>query len=451
MAFDLRTNNLVGPSLIDQPAGVLAGSYNYIEEYTYAEKYQPELIPQLHMRNGRGKITGFVKMTGSESNYTADTIQHMEEGRLMGILKNVAVTANTFTSPTVHNLRPKDTVKISDGVKEFQATVQTITSPTVFVATNDGTGAFSFVGNVDIIADFSNKHLKGSGQYEKGKRWNPTPYTNYTHILKDTYEISKSDMVTQSWVMTSDGPKWYNHEMSRTGDKFDNLEELTQIFHERATDASASVTAGSPKGLKGVVQQIEERGNIGNEYITTLLNLSNIARRAKQQGTCRAFTVWSDHTQMRYFREMMSGLNASYVNGANYGVFQNSMDMALKLDFSSVLVDGVTFHFTPWAVLEDPSLLGSAKFLNTSIACLIVPAGETYSMEEGNTVAKPYMTFRYRSEGAINRRKEISIYGLNQPHPQRLDVMTADYLTEMTNQVIGANNFFAIRRGVFYV
>jgi hypothetical protein len=68
-----------------------------------------------------------------------------------------------------------------------------------------------------------------------------------------------------------------------------------------------------------------------------------MALRIKQQGSCRELTLWCDHTQMARFRVLCASVNASFINGANYGMFNNSMD-ALKLDF--YFVDGVTFHFT---------------------------------------------------------------------------------------------------------
>lgn len=451
MSFDLKANNLTGVAVIDQPGGVNATNENFILLYDYAMQYQPELIPQLHMRNGKGSILGFCTLTGSESTYKADVIQHMEEGRLHNVLKNVAVSGNVFTSPTPHNLRINDTILVSDGVIERQATVTAIGSTTQFTALNDEGTTYGFAANVTVIADFTNKWGKGTRQFSNGRKWNPTPVYNYTHIMKETYEVSKSNMVTHEWVQTPNGPRWFNHEMERTSTLFDNKHELTQIFHRRAATGSSSVAAGTPQGMLGVLQQIENRGNIANEYIETLGDLSDIAFRAKKQGTCRAFTVWSDHQQMRLFREMMAGVNAGYVNGSNYGLFNNDKEMALKLDFSSVLIDGVTFHFTPWTVLDDPTLLGAGNFNTTSIGCLIVPAGQTYAMEEGNTVTKPYLTIRHRSEGQINRKKDVTIYGLGTPHPERKDVMTADYLCEVTNQVIGANNFFAVRRGVYYV
>jgi hypothetical protein len=50
----------------------------------------------------------------------------------------------------------------------------------------------------------------------------------------------------------------------------------------------------------------------------------------------------------------------------------------------------------------------------------------------------------------MNRNKEVNIYGLNTPHPERKDKMTADFLAEITNQVVGANAWFVVRKGVFY-
>jgi hypothetical protein len=76
-------------------------------------QYQPELVAQLP--NGLGKITEFFKYN-KEDSYAADSVEHMEIGRLHNILKNVAVLGSTFTSPA-HNLRVKDVVMISDGVK----------------------------------------------------------------------------------------------------------------------------------------------------------------------------------------------------------------------------------------------------------------------------------------------------------------------------------------------
>lgn len=443
MAFDLLENNLSGLAVIDQPAGVNATQETFTDLYSYAEKYQPELIPQLHMANGLGKITGFLRVVGNESTYASDKIQHSEQGRLHNVLKDVARTTNTFTSPTNHNLRVNDQVKISDGTVEAQATVTSITSDTVFVASNDDGTAFSFTGNVDIIADFTNSHEKGSENFKTARRWNPTIYNNFTHIVKEVYEVAGSDMVHKTWIETPEGPRWFNFEIERTSTLFDNKVEIANIFHERKA-------AGNARGMNGVIPQIETRGNISNEYITDIEELSDIARRIKQQGgACREYTVWADHTQMAHFRKMLAGVNAHYAQGAYYGQFANSADMSLKLGFKSVYIDGVTFHFTPWAILEDPTLMGNAKFLATSIAFLMVPSGNTSVMEDGNTVSRPYLSCRFRGDANYNRKREIKLFGPGGT-AQSKDAQTTEFLSECTNQVIGANSYFVGRRAVFY-
>lgn len=441
MAFELLDTNLSGFALIDQPGGVNATAANFIDPYDYAQQYQPELIPQLHLANGLGRILGFIRLTGAESMYASDQIQHAEQGRLHNILKEVTVAGTTFTSPTNHNLRVNDTIKITDGTVEAQGTVTAITSATVFEATNDTGVAFNFDGPVDIIADFTNSWGKGTENFTVTRRWDPTIYNNYSHIVKEFYDVSGSDMEHTSWVMTPYGPRWFNLEMMRTSDLFDNKLELTHIFHERKA-------AGTARGMNGVIPQIETRGNVANEYITDIEDLSDIAFRAKQQGTCREFTCWSDHTQMAHFRRMLASVNSGLVNGESakyYGAFNNSADMALKLGFVSVHIDGVDFHFTPWALMDDPTLLGNALFRNTNVGCLIVPTGGTYANEEGNTVTKPYLTVRYR--GAA-RKKEVKIFGPNGTQQVR-DAQSVHFLSETTNQVIGANNFFVVRRGSF--
>lgn len=443
MAFDLLVNNNSGLAVIDQPGGTLATEANFIDLYTYAQQYMPELIPQLHMANGLGKITALLKLVGAESTFASDQIQHAEEGRLHNVLKNVTIATNTFTSPINHNLRVGDGIKISDGTVEAQATVQSITSDTVFVATNDADEAFAFSDTLTVLADFTNSFAKGTENFTTGKNWNPTVYKNYSHIIKEVYEVNGSDMVHNTWIDTPDGPRWFNHEMMRTSALFDNKVELTNILHERKA-------SGNARGMNGVVPQVEGRGNISNEYITDIEELSEIARRIKQQGgSCREYTVWHDHTQGAHFRKMLAGVNAHYAEGGNYGQFNNSKDMALMLGFKSVYIDGITFHFTPWALLEDPTLVGAEKFLTTSIAFLMVPCGNASVMEDGNTVSKPYLSVRYRGDANYNRKREVKIFGPNGT-AQSKDAQTTEFLSECTNQLIGANNYFVGRRGVFY-
>ncbi len=442
MAFELSINNLSGVAVIDQPGGVLATNGNFTTLYDYATQYSPELVKKLHWANGKGKITQFLKATSETDSYASDYIEHAEEGRLHNLLKNVTWTGSTFTAPAAHNLRVGDRIKISNASTQGQATVASITSATVFVVTNDTEDAFP-TSPVTILADFSSSFLQGSDPFENGKTWNPVFYKNFTQIIKETYSVAESKLAQRIWLETENGPVWANLEIERTNVLFDNKIELTQIFHTRATAGSATALAGKEPGMKGILQTIQERGNMGTEYIQTIDDLSDIALRIKEQGGCREVTVWSDHKQMAYFRTMMAGVNAGYFQGSHYGIFQNSKEMALSLDFTGVDVDGVQFYFTPWALLNDPTLYGAADFRQTGLACMIVPCGEMNVTENGMTATRPYLSVRSRKYDNVDRSKQIKIFGIDGT-PQKADKKDVNFLAEQTNQIAGANQFFAI-------
>ncbi len=438
MAFELLTTNQLGDAVIDQPGGVLAGEANFIDPYDYATQYAPSLVRDLHLANGKGRFNYFLKLVGQESSYASDQIKHAEQGRLHNFLKDVSVSTNTFTVSGGHNLRAGEIILISDGSNQKQAKVTSITSATVFVAEPSDGVAFAFTGNVSIWADFSNSFAKGTENFSEGKNWNPTFFTNYTHILKDIYNVAASDMIHDIWVNTPDGPRWFNFEMAKTNDLFENKIEYTQLFHERAA-------SGDAPGVQGIIPNIENYGNVANELITDIEELSDIALRMKQQGGgCKEFTVWARHSQMAALRRMLSGVNAHYADGAYYGVFQNSKGMAISLDFKSVYIEGITFHFSPWDLLDEPTTAGGTNFINTSIAYFIVPTGSTSVTEDGKTVSRPYISYRYRRDGNYSRKREVKIFGPKGTTQSR-DAHTVEFLSEFTNQMAGTNNFLVGR------
>jgi len=448
--MDLQTNNLTGLAVITTPDSSLrATPENFINLYDYAQQFQPELIPELMYANGKGSILGFIRATtmGNEGTFEADTIQHAEMGRLENTFA-ASATGNVFTATTPHQLEVKDVIRISDGTTEYQAIVSLVTSGTVFTALSDKT-AFTFAGDDVQVIRTSNRYKKGDDAKANGKKWDPTIYMNHTHIIKDTYIISDSDLVTKTWIQTPNGPRWYNTEMERFYTQFDNLAELTAVLHERALDNAPSTAAGFAQGMKGVVQQIEQRGNISNEYIETVADLGDLALRAKNQGNCREFTVYCDHTQIEKFQTLAGGVNAGFVNGSHFGAFNNSKEMALNLDFVSIFYAGVQFHFCSWALLDEPTLLAANNFDATSLAYLMVPTGNMNVMEQGNVVARPYLTMRYRTNNITNRNRQAKFWGVLGQQVKE-DTSGVDLLSEMTNQVVGANNFFVGRKAVFY-
>lgn len=451
MAFDLKDQNLTGVAVIAQPGGVTRTAENFITVYDYLTQYQPHLIPELHYANGKGNITGMCALLGMEGTYASDVVKHSEMNRLHNRLNNVAVSTNTFTSPTPHNLQVNMVILISDGVKQVQAVVDSVTNSTVFVALNKKTGAFDFAGNVDISVDFSNSWDKGTETFVSGNTWNPTFFQNYTQIIKWRYDVAESDMAHDIWLDTPNGPRWCNTEVERTNTLFDNIVELTYIFHERSEDASAAAQAGYAPGMKGAVQQVEERGNIANNYIETVEDLQEIALRIVEQGVDVAeYAIFCDLEQMNKFNTLASLVSPAAVNAGSYGAFNNSKEMALKLDFTSIMVSGITFYFKHYKLLNDPTIMATGKFETTSLAWLGVPMGKkAVKNEDGTVTKKAYWNLLSRVQGNVNRKRKVQIFGEGGT-PQIADKMSILYTAERTNQLVGANAWFVGRKGDYY-
>ncbi|WP_430611492.1 hypothetical protein [Flavobacterium sp. JP2137] len=443
MAFQLNENNLSGIAVITDTHSLPRQTpENFIRLYDYLMQGQPDLAKQLVYENGKGSILGLTQAVsgGKSKTYEADYIQYPVTNRLHNILKNVTVTGNEFSCVSVHKLRPRDVIKFTDGDKIFQAVVSRVISDTKFEALNDGLEPFT-EGLVEVMADFSSRFRKGDTAFDEGKKWDPVMRKNYTHVHKDYYKVSDSDIAASSWVMTGAGPRWFNFEMERTSTLFDNQWELTLVLHNRAKDNSASKLAGFDQGMMGIAEQINMFGNVAEDYITTIKNLSDIARRAKQQGDCREYTFYVDHDQLAYFREMMSGVNAGFLNGSHYGAFQNSKDMAMSLNFVSVYVDGVQFHFAPWKVFDDPTLLGGAKFKASAPKYFGIPTGNMNIIENGNTATRPYLDILYRGNEITYRNKKTKFWGVL-GQQSKDDTSSVEYITEGTNRMVGINNYF---------
>jgi len=431
------------------PSGQLAGAYNYIDPYTYDLVHRPDQISKLHLQRGKGKLFSFCAYSGSLQPFASDQVRWQELGDLHQANEGSTRAVDAFTTTSAHNLRVGETIMLSDGTDQNQATVTAITSSTVFDAKNKKNAAWA-IGTTGItLFKFSNVFGKGEGNFTSGREDNPVNKVNYPHIIKDIYIENESDMAHHTWIETpqyAGGEGWYNIELARTEDAYDNLIELTHLLNERAESGSASVAAGYEKGMKGIVQQIEEGGYTGSETITTTDELSDIVFQIKQEGGSTDYAWWKDHKQSAAFRKMLANENAYFTEGQNYGMFNNSPEMALHLGFKSVFVDGVTFHSQDLRVFDEPQMLGAAAISNTSIQSIMMPMGDKKVLENGQEYDQPYLTIRYREMGGLNLFKKTKFFGGIYGTDHKTSTMEMHIETEMTNQVIGANQFFVFKR-----
>lgn len=422
-------------------------SANYVSLYDYSHVYDAETYKKLHPRYGNGRITGFLKVTGSEMPFASDVIYHSEDGRLHKFMTGatLVIATDTVTTTAAHDLRVGDLVIMSDGVSEEQGAVLTVPTTTTFtIGVKEGAApSLSEVASAISLFCYGSEFAKGTVGFADGFSWKPDIYASYPHILKETYEINESDMAHLSWIQTPQGYLWYLSEVDKSRILFENKIELTQLINKRPTSGDA-FDAGYT-GMHGLLPTINDRGNIANEMIATKADMQEIVKRLNKQGDCKTFTVWADLNQRLGISDALGGVNGDYAGGTDFGVFQNSRDMALYMDFQSWTIGGYTFHVTPFKLLDDPTLLGGTDFDTTSIAALIVPASKKSITENGETVAKPHLVSRYRAAGVVNRYLKTKVFGVGGT-PIDEDGMRIQYVTERSLQVIGANEFFAIYR-----
>ena len=419
-------------------------SSNYVELYDYSHVHDADTYKRLHPRYGNGRITGFLKATGSESPFASDVMYHAEDGRLHKFISGATYAAGTITTTAAHDVRVGDLVVLSDDAIEEQATVTAVTTLTFDIAVKEGAASsLSTTASAVNCFVYGSEFAKGTKGFADGFNWKPDIYSSYPQILKETYTINESDMAHMSWIQTPQGYLWYLNDSYKTRIKFENQIELTQLINKRPA-SGAAYDAGS-RGMHGLIPTINDRGNIANGRISSLAEMKEIVKRLNKQGDCKTFTVWADLDQRLGISDALGGVNGDFSGGNDYGVFQNSKDMAMYLDFNSWTVGGYTFHVTPFNLLDDPTLLGGENFDTTSIAALIVPASKKSVTEDGQTIAKPHLVSRYRAAGVVNRYLKTKVFGVGGT-PIDEDGMKIQYLTERSLQVIGANEFFAVYR-----
>ena len=440
----LLNNNASGVAIIDKPTGVQATPYNFISLYDYAKQYQPELLPQLTYVTGSGDLTGILEVMGGTATYASDSVKWAEMGRLHAKLQ-ATIATNTFTTTSKHGLRPDDIILVIDPTahKESTAVVTSITSDTTFVALNrEGDDWTDFTNSVTISRDFSNSFKKGSETFDDGKKWDPVIKENFTHIIKEVYEVPNSDVISTSWVDCGGEKKWFSVEVERSRTLFRNKVTLTHLFNQRNT-TSAAALAGHPPGMKGAIQQIEVGGNLLNGYIQNQADLENIAFRAVQQNpNVKEYLVLANMAQMNYFNTLAASVSPNAVGAANYGSFTNGHDMAIYLDFKSIYISGITFHFKYMNIFDNPEAYG---FNTAGVAYIIMPGGRKEMQLEGNKKVMPYFNVLYREQGGYSRKDEVKLFGVNGA-PLSKDVTRYEFLSETTNVLVGANSWFVGRK-----
>lgn len=452
---------------------------NYLgsADFDFLNQYLPDTYQKEFAKYGNRSVSSFMKLTSAELPSTSDMIKWTEEGRLhikytqVGTLAASGVDFATFQvndtgvpafTQTTNGiaLRVGQTVVIikNDGSGENKGVVTAVNiaaTPSAnlqfdvsFYEAGGFTGG-SGVGNADCtVFIYGSEFQKGTAGMAGSLEADTNFLENSPIILKDSYEVSGSDMAQIGWVEVSTdagaGFLWYLKSEGDTRMRFDDYLETSAI---EAVPAENTVTvAAGYKGSDGVFYAVNNRGNLwtgGNP--TSLSEFDTLVGRLDSEGAIEENAIFLDRQFGFDIDDMLATQNSYGAGGTSYGMFQNDEKMALNLGFSGFR-RGYDFYKTDWKYLNDPTMRGQNVGGSGSGAIngLLVPAGTTnvYDQVMGANAKRPFLHVRYRASQTEDRRYKTWITGsAGGAKTNNIDTMEVNFLSERCTCTLGANNF----------
>ena len=453
---------------------------NYITNFDFLNQYLPDTYEKEFERYGNRTVASFLRMVGAEMPSNSDLIKWAEQGRLhtkyTGCTSAAAAAQDVavWTIPTAQinpaapassapangfsAIRVGQTIMISDETagstlqNKAVVTAVSATAPfTVTVAYYEAGGQTMAAATACSMFIYGSEFRKGTDGMSGSLEAQDFIFENSPIIIKDTYEVSGSDMAQIGWVEIATenggtGYLWYMKSEHETRLRFEDYLETAMIEAVPAEAGSGAIAAASPvgnKGSEGVFYVVNNRGNVwsgGNP--TTLAGFDSVIQRLDKQGSIEENVIFVNRDFSFDIDDMLAAQNSYGAGGTSYGLFDNDEDMALNLGFTGFR-RGYDFYKSDWKYLNDPTMRGG--LVGGKISGMLVPAGSTtvYDQILGKNAKRPFLHVRYRASETEDRRYKTWITGsAGGARTSSLDAMTVNFLSERAVCTLGANNFF---------
>ena len=459
-------------SIVTPSAQKMTLTSNYLNFHgsggaNWSQQYLPELYAQEVERYGNRSVSSFLRMVGAEMPMASDQVIWSEQGRL-----HLAYTAKANTGNGVvntikgidsgateaHAVRKGATVVCVIGSVVFKgfvkAGVEASSSQLTIVPygaenMDDLTGVATATAADIKFFVYGSEFGKGTDSMTESVEPVFKSFTNKPMIIKDHFEINGSDTAQIGWVEVSGeagqaGYLWYMKAEGDTRVRFEDYLEMTMIEAEKSASGADAVV---PDGSEGLLSAIANRGIVAtNQFDATttapdkLAEFDLLLKELDKQGSIEENMLFLDRDANLYIDDLLAGLNPHVTGGVNYGVFENSADMALNLGFTGFRRGSYDFYKTDWKYLNDASTRG----LVGGLKGLLVPAGTSsvYDQQLGKNVRRPFLHVRYRASEMDDRRMKSWITGsVGGATASGIDKMEIHYLSERCLVTQAANNF----------
>jgi hypothetical protein len=458
---------------------------NYITNFDFLNQYLPDTYEKEFERYGNRTISSFLRLVGAELPSISDQIKWSEQGRLHTKFTQCGTTAIAGANNATWTVNDSAFPAGGAGIVTTPATAYNAANQisirvgqTVMIVFNNGAGSNKgIVTAVPTATTFTVEYYEAGGQVAAGTGAGSSDTTIFIYgsefrkgtqgmvgsleaddfifknnpiILKDTYEVSGSDMAQIGWieVSTEDGATgflWYLKSEHETRLRFDDYLETSMIEAVPAA-AGSGAAANNFIGSEGVFFVVGDRGNVwGGGNPTALADWDAIIGRLDNQGAIEENVVFVDRNFGFDIDDMLAAQNSYGAGGTSYGLFDNDEEMALNLGFTGFR-RGYDFYKSDWKYLNDPTMRGGLPTGAGSgrVNGLLVPAGSTsvYDQILGKNAKRPFLHVRYRASETEDRRYKTWLTGsAGGARTDNFDSMTVNFLSERCVCTMGANNF----------
>jgi len=478
--------NFAGPvagSIVTPAAQKMTLTSNYLNFHgtggaNWSQQYLPELYAQEVERYGNRSVSSFLRMVGAEMPMASDQVIWSEQGRLhLAYNGSVDITNGLVTGITGIDSGATEAHAVRKGATVVAVVEGVVFKGFVSVGVEANTDRLTILPygaeNINDLAGTSasgDKAIKffvygsefGKGTDSMANSVEPVfkSFTNRPMIIKDHFEISGSDTAQIGWVEVSgeagqSGYLWYMKAEGDTRVRFEDYLEMSMIEAEKVVTSDTAtadsqlhdLAGGGVQGSEGLLSAIANRGIVATNQFDAATTAADqldefdlLLKELDKQGSIEENMLFLDRDANLYIDDMLAGLNPHVLGGVNYGVFENSADMALNLGFTGFRRGSYDFYKTDWKYLNDASTRG----LVGGLKGLLVPAGTSsvYDQQLGKNVRRPFLHVRYRASEMDDRRMKSWITGsVGGATASGVDKMEIHYLSERCLVTQAANNF----------
>ena len=453
----------------------------------FAQQYLPEIYEAEVERYGNRTLSGFLRMVGAELPMTSDQVVWSEQNRLhisydectwvsqVGNATRLTLDSTATPAgpagPIANVITPNMTVVImpkTAGAAAIKAFVGASQAPlmTIDVYAYDAAAVPNDPNGYKVYV-YGSEFPKGSQGVQENITPNFTQFNNKPVIIRDRYVVSGSDTAQIGWVeiSTEDGASgylWYLKAEGETRLRFEDYLEMALVegensvagnafYDEAFTSGLSDFTAGltgnaNILGTQGLFSAIETRGNVFAGFTGALADFNEILENLDSQGAIEENMLFMNRANEIAVDTMLASQNSYGIGGTSYGVFENSEEMALNLQFTGFRRGSYDFYKTSWKYLNDASTRGGSVGFTTGsdVGGVLVPAGTStvYDQILGTNVRRPFLHVRYRASQTDDRRMKSWITGsVGGAYTSDLDAMEVHFLSERCLCVQAANNF----------